>query len=151
MKLVEFELNGQKYHLMLSGAALFEAYDRFDDTGDLLEKVIGTSAESFENTVWMLVNLAKHGEAYRRHMGEDPLPMLSVETARRTMGPKDVVRARAAIRKAFAVGFEREEVGEEQEIDIGLLELQKKTGLGLPGRNGLAGRPSFWDFLTRKA
>lgn len=150
MKLVEFELNKQKYYLMLSGAALFEAYNRFGDTGDLLERVIGTSIESFENTVWMLVNLAKHGEVYRRHMGEDPLPMLSVETARRTMGPKDVVRARSAIRQALAIGFEREELSEEQEIDLGLLELQKKTGLGLRGRNGLAERLSFLGFLTRK-
>ena len=150
MKLVEFELNKQKYHLMLSGAALFEAYDRFGDTGDLLEQVIGTSMESFENTVWMLVNLAKHGEVYRRHMGEEPLPMLSVETARRTMGPKDVVRARSAIRKALAVGFEREELNEEQEIDLGLLELQKKTGLGLRRRSGLAEQLNFLGFLTRK-
>lgn len=150
MKPVEFELNGRKYHLMLTGAALFEAYDRFEDKGDLLDHVTGTDSQSFENTVWMLVNLAKHGEAYRRHMGEDPLPMLSVETARRTMGPKDVVRARAAIRRAFAVGFEREEVGEEQEIDIGLLELQKKTAAGSHGQNGSAKRPSFWAFLTKK-
>ena len=134
MKLVEFQLEGRTHHLLLTGAALFEAYDRFGDTGDLLEKVIGTDTKSFENTVWMLVNLAKHGEAYRR----------------RTMGPKDVVRARAAIRQALAIGFEREEVSEEQEIDLGLLELQKKTGLGLRGRNGSAERPSFWDFLTRK-
>ena len=150
MKLVEFQLEGRTHHLLLTGAALFEAYDRFGDTGDLLEKVIGTDTKSFENTVWMLVNLAKHGEAYRRHMGEDALPMLSVDAAQRTMGPKDVVRARAAIRQALAIGFEREEVSEEQEIDLGLLELQKKTGLGLRGRNGSAERPSFWDFLTRK-
>lgn len=150
MKPVKFELNGKEYSLLLTGAALFEAYDRFGDTGDLIDRITGADSESYENTVWMLVNLAKHGEGYRRHMGEDAQPMLSVETATHTMGPRDVVRARAAIRQAFIYGFEREHASEEEEIDLGLLELQKKTELGSRGQSGLAARPSFWGFLTKK-
>lgn len=144
MKLVKFDLQGTEYHLLMTGGALFEAYDRFGDKGDMMERITGTDRESFDNTVWMLVLLAKHGEAYRRYMGEDATPMLSVEAATKTMGPKDVIRARDAIRRAFAIGFEREELSEEEEIDLGLLELQKKTGLALPEQSGLAARLNSW-------
>ena len=150
MKLAKFELNGQEYHLLLTGAALFEAYDRFGDKGDMLELMAGTNQESFHNTVWMLVNLCKHGEAYRRYMGEDTLPMLTVEAATRTMGPKDVVRARAAIRQAFDFGFERKELTEEEDVDVGLWELQKKTELASRVPSGLAARLSSWGFRTKK-
>lgn len=150
MKLVEFTLQEQTYHLLLTGAALFDAYDRFGDAGDLLERVGGTTRESFNDTVWMLVKLCQQGEAYRRHMGEEKLPMLTVEAAMRTMLPPDVVRARAAIRSAFAVGFGRTEENEERDVDLGLIELQKKTGLASPGLSGWSARRNFWGFLTRK-
>lgn len=150
MKPVKFELNGQIYSLLLTGAALFDAYDRFGDKGDLMDHLTGTSRESFDNTVWMLVNLAKHGEAYRRYMGEDAVPMLSVEQAVQTMGPRDVIVARAAIREALSTAFARTERSEEEEIDEGLLELQKKTARGLPVRFGLAGPRSFLGFLTKR-
>lgn len=150
MKLVEFTLQEQTYHLLLTGAALFDAYDQFGDKGDLLDRVSGTTRESFNDTVWMLVKLCQQGEAYRRHMGEEKLPMLTVESAMRTMLPPDVVRARAAIRRAFAVGFGRTEENEERDVDLGLIELQKKTGLALPGQNGWFARRNFWGFLTGK-
>lgn len=151
MKLVEFELNGQTHHLLLTGAALFEMYDQFGDKGDLLGRITGASGESYRNTVWMLVQLARHGELYRRYMGDSHLPMLSVEAAQNTMRPVDVLRARTAIREAFAVGFASDKASETQEIDLGLLELQKKTGLGSAAQNGSAGRPSFWGSLLRRA
>lgn len=150
LKLVEFALQGEVYHLLLNGAALFDAYDRFGDKGDLIDRVIGADKASFENTVWMLVKLAQQGEAYRRYMNEEPRKMLTAEAAMRTMGPKDVVRARAAIRQAFAAGFEMETISEEAEVDLGLMELQKKTGLVLPERSGLFARLSSLVFPTGK-
>ena len=150
MKLVEFTLQEQTYHLLLTGAALFDAYDRFGDRGGMLDRISGNTRESFDDTVWMLVLLAKNGEAYRRHMGEDKQTMLTVETVVRTMGPKDVLRARAAIRSAFAVGFGRTEENEEREVDMGLLELQKKTGLASPGRSGWSALRNFWASHTRR-
>ena len=95
----------------------------------------------------MLVNLAKHGEAYRRYMGEDAVPMLSVEQAQQTMGPRDVIVARAAIREALSAAFARTERSEEDEIDEGLLELQKKTEPVSPNPSGSASRHNFFAFL----
>lgn len=151
MKTVEFALNGKVYSLLLNGAALFDSYDKFGDKGNLLDNMVGTSREKFDNTVWLLVKLAQQGEAARRWQGEAPQPMLTVEEATRTMRPPDVIRAQAAIRAAWAMGFARENPPEEEEIDLGLVELQKKTEPGSAGRSGSASRAGFWDFLRRKA
>lgn len=150
MKTVEFALNGRVHHLFLNGAALFDAYDRFGDKGDLLTRIAGTSRESFDDTVWLLVKLAQQGEAMRRWQGEEAAPMLTAEEAWRTLRPVDVVRARAAIRAAWDLGFARENPPEEEEIDLGLLELQKKTEPALHGACGSASRPSFWASRRRK-
>ena len=150
MKTVDFELAGRTYHLLLNGAALFDAYDRFGDKGDLLDHIAGTARDSFDNTVWLLVKLCQQGEAWRRHNGEDPQPMLSTDAALLLLGPMDVIRARAAIRAAYAMGFEREDPSEEEEIDLGLLELQKKTEPASPEASGLASRRSFWASLFGK-
>lgn len=147
LKTVDFELNGRTHHLILNGAALFDAYDKFGDKGDLLDRLTGTGRQSFDDTVWWLVKLAQQGEAVRRWEGEEPQPMLTAEEALRTLRPVDVVRARAAIRAAYALGFEREEQSEDAEIDLGLMELQKKTGPGLDGRSGSASRVGFWASL----
>lgn len=140
MKTIEFELNGQTYHLLMNAAALFDCYDKFGDKGGILDHIIGTTRESFDATVWILVKLCQQGELLRRYQGEVPLPMLSVDEATKTMSPLDLTRARAAIREAFFSGFDRETKSEEEEIDLGLLELQKKTGIISSGRsifNGL--------------
>lgn len=150
MKPVEFDLNGRTLHLLLNANALFACYDRFGSKDDLLEKIVGTNGESWENTVWVLVKLAQQGELWRRYCGEDPIPMLTEAEAQRIMMPLDAVRARAAIRKAYALGFEREEIGEEEKVDLFLSEWQKKTEPASRAQNGLALPRSFWGFLSGK-
>lgn len=135
MKLVDFELDGQKFHLLLNAAALFDCYDRFGDTGDLTDHITGTSRESLDNTVWMLVKLAQQGEAYRRYLGFEKEKMLTVERAQQTMAPADVSRARAAIWETVHLGFSRQHRSEAEDIDLGLAELQKKTALASRLRN----------------
>ena len=142
MKTIEFKLNGNTYHLVMNAAALFDCYDKFGDKGELLDRIIGTSRESFDATVWMLVKLCQQGELLRRYQGEDPGPMLTVEEAAKTMSPLDLTSARGAIREAFFSGFDREIEDEEEEIDLGLVELQKKTGIG-------SKKHSFFNGLRR--
>ena len=115
-----------------------------------MDHIAGANRDSFDNTVWLLVKLCQQGEAWRRHNGEDPQPMLSTDAALLLLGPMDVIRARAAIRAAYAMGFEREDPSEEEEIDLGLLELQKKTEPASPEANGSASRRSFWASLFGK-
>lgn len=139
MKTVEFKLDGKTYHLLLNAAALFDCYDHFGDKGSLLDHITGTTAEAFDNTCWMLVKLAQQGEIFRRFQGLDKQPMLTVDQAQALLSPLDLIAARAAIREAYAFGFERKVKGEEDEVDLGLVELQKKTGLASIVRNGCSG------------
>lgn len=150
MKTVEFELNGRTLHLLMNANALFACWDRFGDKGDLMAEIAGTDGESWDNTVWMLVKLAQQGEAWRRYMGEEPVKLLTAEEAQRTMLPPDAIRARAAIREAYALCFRREEDQEEKEVDLFLAEYQKKTEPASPGPNGSASRRSFFASLFGK-
>lgn len=141
---MEFELAGTTYHLLLNAAALFDCYERFGDKGSLLDHITGTTTKAFDNTCWMLVKLAQQGEIFRRFQGLDKQPMLTVPQAQALLSPLDLIAAQTAIREAYAASFERKVRDEEEDVDLGLLELQKKTGLASIVRNGFSGRLKSW-------
>lgn len=141
MKTVEFELAGETFHLCLNGAALFDCYGKLGD--DPLDKIKGKSPEAFESTCWMLAKLSEQGELCRRFQGFDKGSVLYFHKAKALLGPLDVLRARTAIRAAWDVGFERTE-DEDEEIDLGLMELQKKTALGTAVRGICRSLASFF-------
>lgn len=138
-KTIEFEWNGQTYNLLMNAAALFACYDKFGDQTCLLDHITGTSQKSLYATAWMMMTLSHQGELLRRYQGYEPSAMLDVNQIMREMGPKDLLRARRALRRAYNAGFDREipsdEDVDEDDIDLGLLELQKKTALGCIVRN----------------
>lgn len=69
MRTVPVTLGGVTYHLLLNGAALFDLYDRFGDTGSLTDHLQGAGREAFENTCFFLAKLAEQGELWRRYLG----------------------------------------------------------------------------------
>ncbi len=131
MKLTPFKFNGVTYYLLLNGAALFDIYDQFGDKGSVLDHIKGNSRSAFEAICWYLEELATQGELLRRHMGNDRQTVPSVDLFTTLLSPLDVSRARAALYSAIASGFGRE-AEQPREVDKGLLELEKKTGGGLP-------------------
>ena len=68
--------------------------------------------------------------------------MLSSQKAAALLMPQDVVRAREAIISAYDLAFQRETATDDEEIDLGLLELQKKTGKGRFFHRIFSGSPS---------
>lgn len=128
MKTVEFVLSDTTYYLCLNGSALFSCYDHLGT--DFIEKISGSTKDSFDDTCWMLATLATQGEVVRRWEGLDKGPLLSSQQAAALLMPQDVVRAREAIVAAYDLAFQREAAQDDEEIDLGLLELQKKTGKG---------------------
>ena len=131
MRPISFALDGQEYQLLLNGAALFDIYDQFGDKGSVLDHIKGNSRSAFEAICWYLEELATQGVLLRRHMGHDRQTVPSVDLFMTLLSPLDVSRARAALYSAIASGFGRE-VEQPREVDKGLLELEKKTGGGLP-------------------
>ena len=130
MKTTAFELDGQTWHLCLNGAALFELYDRNGTDGSLLDPIHQEGKAGFDATCHMLAVLAQQGELVRRYQGMDRGGMATEHMFRATLMPLDVLRAKRALEAAVRQGFEREHKAEDEKIDLGLLELQKKTGLG---------------------
>lgn len=127
MKTTEFELNGQMYHLCLNGAALFDIYEKYGSKGSVTDPIRGNGKKSFSAVCWYLSKLCEQGELVRRYQGMDHGPFPSESQFRLMLAPPDVVRAKQAIEAAVRQGFAREEKPERKEVDLGLLELQKKT------------------------
>lgn len=131
MKTVEFEWNGQVYHLCMNGAALFDIYDKFGNAGGVLEPIQGSSRQTFNNVCWYLWKLMEQGELVRRFQGHDRVKIPGEMEIRTLLRAPDYTEARKAISTAIAQGFAREVEDEgAKKIDKGLLELEKKTETG---------------------
>ncbi len=126
MKAHEIDICGQHLYLLLNGAALFDLYDKFGTKGFLTDPLNGSGRASFEATCYFLAKLSEQGELYRRWEGQARAPILSEQFFRVHLAPRDVTRAKGAIAAAVSLGFRREEE-EDHDVDLGLLELQKKT------------------------
>lgn len=127
MKTLEYQFNGQTYHLCLNGAALFDIYEKFGSKGFVTDHIKGTGKKSFSATCWMLSKLAEQGELVRRYQGYPHGKFPTEQMFHTMLHPMQVAGAKDAIRDAVALGFAREEEEEDPEVDVGLVELQKKT------------------------
>lgn len=127
MKTTEYTFQGTTYHLCMNGSALCDIYEKFGSKGFVTDIIRGTGKKSFDATCWMLAKLAEQGELVRRYEGHTAQKIPSESMFRLLWKPLDVVEAKKAIEAAVADGFSREEEPENKEIDLGLLELEKKT------------------------
>ena len=127
MRSVPYTFNGQEYHLCMNAAALFAIYERLGDKGSVLDHIKGTGKKSFSNTCFMLAKLAEQGEMVRRYEGHDHEKFPSEQMFAAMLMPTDVAEAKDALRKAIALGFTREIDRKQKAVDLGLVELQKKT------------------------
>ena len=127
MWMVPYAFQGTTYHLLMNAAALFDIYEAYGSKGFVTDHIRGTGKKSFQNTCFFLAKLAEQGELYRRYQGYDKGPIPTQELFLRGLSPTDVPQAKKAIAQAVEAGFSREEAPEQKEIDVGLLELQKKT------------------------
>lgn len=69
----------------------------------------------------------QEGELVRRYLGYDPGNVISAETLMLTLGLNHDFALRSAMMEAVLDGL-RSETDERHEVDLGLLELQKKNG-----------------------
>ena len=130
MKTTEFTVAGNTWHLCRNGAALFDIYEKFGDDGSVVDHIKGNDKKAFQAVCWMLYKLAEQGELVRRYLGHTPGKFPNEHTFRALLRPREVAEAKEAIYEAVRLGFAREEPDEEKSVDVGLLELQKKTEPG---------------------
>ena len=127
MKLHEVDLCGQHLYLLLNGQALFDIYDKFGTKGFITDPLKDNNKAGFEATCFFLAKLCEQGELYRRWQGQTHGPVLTEQFFRVNLAPHEVAAAKDAILAAIVLGFRREEK-ETGDLDLGLVELQKKTG-----------------------
>lgn len=131
MRTVEYELGGQTYHLCMNGTALFDVYEKFGTEKSVSEHIQGPDKESHQATCWMLAKFAEQGELVRRFQGHTPAKIPTEHFFRAMLLPTDLTGAANALMRTIRLGFVREEPDEQpKRVDLGLRELQKKTGPG---------------------
>lgn len=129
MKAIKLTLAGRERYLAFTVEAMFQLEERFGGTQELIEAVSANSREGFLAACQAVAVLAEQGELARRHMGYDSAPMPSAEDIASTTAPSGIPELKMAVTSAIALGFGREIDPENDEVDLGLAELdgQKKT------------------------
>ncbi len=128
MKAIKIKLAGRDCYLAFTGEAMFRIRDEYTGTAELLDAIKADTQEGYRTACAVAALLAEQGELARRHFGYDPEPMVSAEAIMRTTAPCEIATLKLAIPAAIALGYGREIVDENAEIDLGLAELsQKKT------------------------
>lgn len=148
MKHTIFLYNGIEYQFSFTAKALFDVYDKFGCSSDILEstKVLKPTAEGWANCCWLAALMASEGELLRRRRGEEPRPMLKMEDLRSGFMAADSSVLRKAVRAALEQGFERDvpSVTEDEEVDLVLQsredEAKKTVGAVVRGFNTLLSR-----------
>ena len=132
MKHIDFEFNGRTYALSFTAEALFSVYEKYGVVDSILE---GTGAfepteEGWVSCCWLLALMAAQGELQRRHLGETPRPMLTLEDIRTGCMAGDVPRIRQAVRDCLEQSFAHEPTEaeqKEQEINLVLQQREAQT------------------------
>lgn len=128
MRAVKIVLAGRERYLAFTGEAMFRINDDYGGATALLESMKADTREAFEIACAAAAILAEQGELSRRHLGYDPTPIIDAETITRTTAPSGIAALKLAIPAAISLGYGREVEPENNEIDLGLAELnQKKT------------------------
>lgn len=116
---------GVEYTLVYNAAAHYNSIEKYGE-GGLLKAVADSGKTGFDATCWALEELSTQGELIRRDMGYDRAEPIREADARKYLRPVEIVAAKTAIIDAVTQGMETK-VNSDREIDLGLLELQKKT------------------------
>ncbi len=134
MKHIDFEFNGRTYALSFTAEALFQTYDKFGVSDDILAAThcLEPTAEGWRNCCWLGACMAAQGELQRRARGFDRQPMLSMEELRVGFMAAENTRLRLAVRQALEQGFHRDLPEPDREEEVNLVmrereEAQKKT------------------------
>ena len=149
MKTVEVHIYGRTCHLRLTSAALYDIYEHFGKDKGAFENIEGADKAAFDVICWYFAKLSEQGELSRRMQGHEARDIITEEDVRVLLTPGDFPAAKLAVLRAMQQGFGRE-VEDDEPVDIGLLELQKKTATAEAAPASPRPSRSFWAFLSGK-
>ena len=96
------------------------------DIAKALDIIQAGGKDGFEAVRWFAVQMANDAELGRRESGHDPKPMLTLDAITPRIRPIDFEILTANVVEAISLGYRREVVPEDEEVDLGLAELQAK-------------------------
>lgn len=125
MKSVAFTLDGVKYGLYYSGAAMFDIQDMLGDA-DIFDVLRGRSKEKFEKLAQIVeIMSAQYCAAMHARNPAANAAFLTAENIRAAAAIRDIEMLQRVVMEAINIGLSQEEG--DDEIDLGLIEFQKKT------------------------
>ncbi len=125
-KAVAAEYRGNRIYLLFNGEAMFALQD--DYGSDFYAALSDLDRQGREKLLHIAYVLMEQGELARRAVGLDKreLPEESEWASPVFFQPHDIATLRAACMDAIQVGYTREVADKEDEIDVYMLEIQKK-------------------------
>lgn len=129
MKAVKIDLAGQERYLAFTVEAMFLIQEMFGGSSELLEVMKENTREGFSAACEAAAIMSQQGELVRRSLGYDPEPIIDAGAIAVAMVPSEITALKLAIPAAISLGYGREIKPENDEVDLGLAELnaQKKT------------------------
>lgn len=115
---------GREYHLLFNGNAMFAEKELFGKQGGIAQAISQDGVEGVRQLAEAFCLLAGQGELARRYEGHETQPVPNPEAVAVHALPVDLPAMRGAVMRAILKGYGREI--EEDEIDLGLAEVQKK-------------------------
>lgn len=134
MKAVKIELAGRVRYLCFTVEAMFQIQEQFGGPGELTDAMRDSGRAGFSAACKAAAILAEQGELVRRSLGYDPEPIADEAAIAALMAPSDIVALKLSIPSAISLGYGREVVDEDEEVDLGLAELNAQKKTGTPGR-----------------
>ena len=128
MKAKKITVGGKEYYLVFNAAAKF-ALDELCGDQSIVEITQPNTKEAHEFLFKAVAILAEQGELVRRRLGYDKVEMLKEDDLPLLLTPIEIMGLKTALYQAVAIGYGREIKDDRQEVDLVLLELQKKTEL----------------------
>lgn len=113
--------------LYYNASAMFALQEYTPEGKDLFDTIVSVDAPGFHALCRTAHILAEQGELMRRYLGYDRERILSEGEINLLMTPADYLGLRTAVVQAINAGYASDRKSEEdQDVDIGLLELEKK-------------------------
>lgn len=125
MKMVRWSIGGREYYMAYTVEAMLELEEEFGEVGEMIEKLSTNSREGMAVLVKCMAVLSREGEAVRRIVGYEAGEIPREEEIRVLIAPNKRVELASAVAEAVSKGLLTEV--EEEEVDLVLLEIQKKT------------------------
>lgn len=124
MKTYIYKIKNETLHLLYNAEAMIRITELGD--GDKISDITkNKTKESFDKLLKIVCIMAEQGELYRRYLGYEPANIITEDALRIIATPKDWAVLKVGVLQAFVEGMSQDCTDEDEEIDLGLMELNK--------------------------